>query len=363
MKKLKILFVLLSVVLFSCSLALEKNILIESNFPLRQSYIFSVDEVVQKVAVTDTWFAIYTPGKLTGVEIETQATLWSLDSSVRADTESEFQIIDDTLIAASTNQVFLVNKSGQKLEINLEPKEEDIIRLIALYPNYLYVIRGPNWRLEVYDFHRNVKLWSMLVGRGGADVFYDDSQNIAYVTTRDNFFHALNNTTGEVVWKQDRSSLHSAFEKEILYAVAIGSDKDTFRFSAFDVNSQKELWENEIPSIAQIYELTIIDKFLIASGSEGLIAIDKSNGNVIWRTPTGEKFYTRPIEFDGVIYAKGASHTVYAISPRNGDFVGFVRLEAGGDIQPMHEIFSGVYKFNDGILFNTRNAIVVYRTR
>jgi len=307
--------------------------------------------------------ATYSSGKVTAWDVETQKTLWSIDLPVRADKDSEFQISNDILIAASTDQIFLVNKLGEKEELNLLSEGENIVRLVAIYPNYIYVIRGYDWRLEAYDISQNALLWTTYVGRGGCDVFYDASKNIAYVTTRDKSIHAFDNATGKVVWEQDRSSLHSAFEEGILYTVEHTNDTNTFQFSAFDVESQKELWKKDITPITHVYKLTIIDKFLIASERAGLIALNKSSGDEVWQTDTGEPFYTRPVEFDDIIYAKGLSRAVYAISPANGDIIGFVKLEKTRSIQPYYESIAGVFKLKDGIVLNTRNAVLIYKNK
>jgi len=355
----------LLIILPSCGSDLENRILVESNFPLKQVQNFSVNESIEKIAVSDTWIATYSSGKVTAWDVETQKTLWSIDLPVRTDKDSEFQISNDILISASTDQIFLVNKLGKKEELNLLSEGENIVRLVAIYPDYLYVIRGYDWRLEAYDISQNALLWTTYVGRGGCDVFYDVSKNIAYVTTQDNSIRAFDNATGKVVWEQDRSSLHSAFEGDVLYTVEHTSEKNKFRFSAFDVENQKELWKKDITPITHVYKLTIIDKFLIASERGGLIALNKSSGAEVWQTDTGEPFYTRPVEFDDVIYAKGPSFTVYAISLSDGDVIGFVQLESENPIfaQPKYEVLTGVYNLKDGIAVNTRNAVVIYKAK
>ncbi len=363
-KTISSLLVLL-IILPSCGSNLETRTPVDSDFPLKQVQIFPATEAVEKVAVSDTWIATYSSGKVTAWDVETQKTLWSIDLPVRTDKDSEFQISNDILISASTNQIFLVNKLGEKEELNLLSEGENIVRLVAIYPNYIYVIRGYDWRLEAYDISQNALLWTTYVGRGGCDVFYDASKNIAYVTTRDKSIRAFDNATGKVVWEQDRSSLHSAFEEGILYTVEHTNDRNTFRFSAFDVEGQKELWKKDITPITHVYKLTIIDKFLIASERGGLIALNKSSGDEVWQTDTGEPFYTRPVEFDDVIYAKGPSFTVYAISPSDGDVIGFVQLESENPIfaQPKYEVLTGVYSLKDGIAVNTRNAVVIYKAK
>lgn len=365
MKTTRTIFTLLmlSTILLSCNISEGQEASIELDFPLEQVQNLPTNEAIEKIAVSDTWIATYSSGKVTAWDVETRKTLWSIALPVRTDNDSEFQIINDILVAAYTDQIFLVNKLGQKSELDLPPEEGGITRLVAIYPSYIYVIRGYDWRLEAYDISQNALLWTTYVGRGGCDVFYDASKNIAYVTTRDKSIHVFDNTTGKVVWERDRSSLHSAFEEGILYTVEHTNDTKMFRFSAFDVESQKELWKKDITPITHVYKLTIIDQLLIASESDGLIALNKSSGDESWRIDTGEPFYTRPVEFNDVIYVKGLSRAVYAISPANGDIIGFVKLEKTRSIQPYYESIADVFKLKDGIVFNTRNAVVIYKTK
>jgi outer membrane protein assembly factor BamB len=367
MRTKKTLFVLgvLLIILPACGSDRKTRTPVESNFPLKQVQIFPSEEVIQKIAVSNSWIATYSSDKMTAIDTETQKILWSINFNVFTDFDSEFQISNDTLIAAATDQILLVDKSGSRRTLNLEPKGGNITRLVAIYPNHIYVIRGYDWTLEAYDTSQNTLLWTTHVGRGGADVFYAASKNIAYVSTRDKGIRAFDNSTGKVIWEQDRSSLQSAFEGGVLYTVEHTNNTNTFRFSAFNVESQKELWKQEITSITHVYKLTIIDKLLIASENDGLMALNKSNGEEVWKTDPGEPLYTRPVEFDDAIYVKGPSFTVYAISPSNGDVIGFVQLEKENPIfvQPKYEVLTGVYGLNDGIVVNTRNAVVIYKAK
>ena len=198
----------------------------------------------------------------------------------------------------------------------------------------------------------------------GTDVFYDELKNIVYVTTNDYSIRAIDNSTGKILWTQDRHSLSATYETGILYSVEDLGDKDVIRFSAFDVETQKELWQQDVSPLKSVLKLTIIDNLLIASGSKGLIALDKSTGDLVWRTNVGETFYSRPVKFNDVLYAKGPSRKIYAISPTDGNVIGYVKLEnANSIIENTNEIRAGVYKLDDGIVFNTRNAVYIYKLK
>ena len=275
-------------------------------------------------------------------------------------------MVNNSLIAASQDQIILVDKQGQKKEISLEPIKGpiNIIKVASVYPNYIYVIRGPDWTLEVYDISKHTMIWKMFVGRGFGNVFYDPSNNVAYITTDDSL-RAFDNLSGKLLWKMDEGIFPRGvfFEEDVLYIPEQTSLENAFRLADIDAATQKKLWEKDIVRRPNYKgsKRTIIDDLLIFSGY-GMIAIDKSNGEKVWEiNGVGEDFSTVPVEFDGVIYTMGiASSTVFAISFNDGSLIGTANLESDSLIG---RSFESIYSLKDGIVFNARNAVVIYKTK
>jgi outer membrane protein assembly factor BamB len=69
---------------------------------------------------------------------------------------------------------------------------------------------------------------------------------------------------------------------------------------------------------------------------------------------------SEPVDYDGVIYDRGTSRTVYAISPDDGNFVGYVTLESSEAVEPMYKLISGVQRIRKGIVFNTSHDVWIY---
>lgn len=194
-----------------------------------------------------------------------------------------------------------------------------------------------------------------------AEISLDTSNNTVYIGTTDSI-RAVNNINGEILWEQQKSSLYSTFEAGILYLCDEINDRTILRIFALDVKTQKELWHIDVSSIAPIYNLTILSDLLIVNGMSGEIALNKTKGNQVWQND--ETFVTKPVELHHIIYAKGSSHQVYAISPENGDVIGDVKLEdANPFIQQGYEVVAGVYKIQDGIVFNTEHEVVIYKSK
>jgi outer membrane protein assembly factor BamB len=240
---------------------------------------------------------------------------------------------------------------------------DSIIKLFSLYPDYVFVVRF-DWTLEAYDISQNERLWTLPAGRGSVDVFYDHPTKTAYITSRTEPMRAIAVETGKINWREDKNSLYSAFEDNMIYTVVDKSNGNSYRLSGFNVENQTEVWSRGTSFSTYVYNLAIVGDLLIVCGDKGLLAVDKSSGDDVWHILSDEEFQAKPIEFDDLIYAKSTDLVVYAIDPANGDITGFVKLEEPSAFsQPMFEILSGVYKLEDGILVNTRHAAIIYEPK
>ena len=118
--------------------------------------------------------------------------------------------------------------------------------------------------------------------------------------------------------------------------------------------------------MAKVQDLTVINNLLILSGDMGLIAIDKFSGTQTWdldnKATYGEEFVTSPVEFNNIIYARAIpSGTLYAISISDGKIIGYVRIDDT-------DFFGGTgydspQTLENGILFNIKNAVVIYEAK
>lgn len=355
-------------IIFSCVLV-KTPPLGEHNFPLKQVAKISIEGVIN-IAVGDAWIAVSTPENIVAMDINLQKILWTIKFSV--DGYSKFQIVNDVLFAASQDQIIMVDKQGNEREIALAPLQEtfsssiNIIKLISVYPNYLYVIRGSTWNLEAYDISKNTLLWRKQVGRGISDVSYDSLNQLVYVTVGD-VVYVDDSLTGEFIQKMTRRSKEHLVDG-ILYSLTYldSSNAEThYEISAVDAATQKTLWQNSfvLPANNRVGDFLTFDNLLIFSG-DGMVAFDKSSGEQIWKIDVhtfGEEFYFPPVEFDNVIYAMGnASGTVFAVSKDDGSIIGTANLEQDNFLSAS----SGeIFRLKDGILFTTSNSVVIYKNK
>jgi len=298
MKKTTIIFIL-GLIAVACGITPSQTLPQNQNFPLIGVAEIPSNNKVQKIAVSDTWLAIQDQNNLVGFDLTTQKKLWSIPFHL--DTDSSFSIVNDNLVAASGTQIILINKSGQKSIV----VTANIMQLISVDENFLYVMQSGNWDLAVYDISKNALLWKIPVGRGITNVHLDSSTDIVYVVTTESI-SAFDNISGKLLWQQERGAWYSILNGGVLYLCEPIGQSYSYKLSAINVENRQEIWSKTLSGdIGDTHDLVIIDQMLIVSTIGGLIAIDTQNGNQIWQTAKDDVFYTSPVEFNGTIYAKG----------------------------------------------------------
>lgn len=332
----------------------------DTNFPLKKFQSVPIGETIRDIAIGDTWIAVQTNDSIIGLDIDTFITLWKIDVRVNLFGEG-FEIVGDRLVTISEDQkLILVDRKGNKEEKALDDDVTTVVRIPGIYPDYVYVVGGGYWSLEVYDLAQDKMLWKSKVGRNIGPVFYDPANNIAYLTKGDSIT-AYENSSGKILWKKENVYGSGAlFDSGILYVSASSSTEGSFMLAAIEGINQATLWEKDIvrPADIEASTSTLIGNLLIFIGY-GMFAIDKTDGELVWTVPSiGEEFIETPVEFNGVIYLRENTGTVFAISPEDGTIIGHVKLE---ERDRSDKVYGGVHSLKDGIVFNTKNALVIYK--
>lgn len=355
MKKQKIINLFWILSILSCNMpSISNREYQETNFPLKQYKVFEVRSSIQNVAAADTWFVIQSPSTLMAVDINTGKSIWTKYNFL-SDIESEFLILNDTLYVSSYDKMLTVDKFGNEESINLNSNTGDVIRFIAKYDNYVYLIRGPLWILEAYDISQNNFLWKLSVGKGQTSVFYDKDSGTVYIVTVDSVI-ALNNKTGIELWQRRRKTTYSTFDMGIIYLCSQFYDSSIYKLDTLDTETQNRTWENEIKlqDSVEVHDISVIKNLLLISARNSILALDKTSGEFFWRSSFDDIFYTKPIEFNDILYTKGSSGVIYAISLANGSVLGYKETIK-------NEFVTGIYRLSDGILFNSDTTVYIYK--
>jgi len=350
---------MLGLIVVACGITPSQTLPQNQNFPLIGVAEIPSNDKVKKLSVSDTWLVIQDQNNLVGFDLITQKQLWSVP--FHSDIDSRFSIVNDNLVAASDTQIIVINKSGQKKIV----VTVNIMQLISVDENFLYVMQGANWDLAVYDISKNALLWKIPIGRGITNVNLDSSTGVVYVVTTESV-SAFDNISGKLLWQQESGAWHSTLNSGILYLCKPIGQSNSYKLSAINVENQQEIWSKTFSgNIVYTYGLIVIDPMLIISTIGGLIAIDTQNGNQIWQTAKDDVFYTSPIEFSGTIYAKGLSRKIYAISPDDGKILGYIQMETDEIFlpTPTDEALAGVFLLKDGIAFNTNAAVFLFKAK
>ena len=265
MKKI-ILVLLVCLTMQSCSLYSSPP-LGETKFPLKRVLSLPTEKNVHGIAIGETWIAFYTDDSIIAMNLDMREKLWTTKMKVQ-DYGDSFRMIKNKLIAVSEDQILLIDKDGYRKEISLDLIEapvsiiktqdpNNIIKVMSIYTDYIYVVRGSSWILEAYNISKNTIMWKLPVGRGIGNVLYDSSSDVVYLITDDSI-RAFENLSGRLLWEMNGTFGKSAFDSGILYVREASKDQNTYKMVAIDVHSQKELWMKNItiPQNDGVYDLT-----------------------------------------------------------------------------------------------------------
>ncbi len=336
----------------------------ETNFPLQQVAKVPIEAGVKDIALGDTWIAISTSDdKVVAIDIDTQEILWKVDFSTLPWNKGLF-VDNDNLVAVSSDQIIILDKSGNRKDIEVDEDVKTITEVLEVNSGYIYVIGG-NWNLQAYDYQQNVMLWEKRgLGRGVRDVSYDPENKLVYVTL-DETVYTDDNLTGKTLQEVARHFGEHLIDG-VLYTLTNTSERNEethYTINAVEVKTQKTLWQNsfDLGLNDHVGSLLTVEDILVFSG-DGMVAFNKSSGEQVWKIDVrdfGEGFDAPLVEFDNVIYAMGyASNTVFAVSANDGSIIGTANLEKDGSFGVL---YGEIFRLEDGILFNTSDSIVVYK--
>lgn len=332
----------------------------EENFPLKQSLAFTSSEDIYSIGASNNVLIFSTFGTVQSVDTPTFETIWKIDNFLL---NSEIAFTDGYTVLMSNEEVLLISDKTEIRRLNLSEKRKNNIELTAI-GNYIYVVRGGFWDLEVYDILENKMIWDVKVGRGGADIYYEPSLDIVYVVTY-SAVSAFQNSTGNLLWEREIKVDFSAYANGMLFLVKDDSVSRKYTILTLDTSTGGEVWRSEYKYSLPIYVegIGIFQDTLILNAHYLLVAFDASNGLYKWETSENNAvFYTKPVLLRENLYIKGSNKKVYAVSLNDGEIIGSVQLEPYMNIglMPGYEADSGIYLYRDGIVFKTRDSIVYY---
>lgn len=355
-KKLIPIIMTIFIFVMSCGVFESDKSITHNNFPMKERWSSKFDGAVYKLGVADDWIVVGQSESITAIDTESGKVMWTMDMTL--DTDSLLLISDGSLIAASSSQLFVINKAGEKLHtIKLRPKQST--EVVATYAGYVFVYRRADGLLEAYSIQDETLAWDIITHRGGVSVNFDLSTNAVYITSS-SFVSANKITDGSEIWKKDIVGRTGVLDSDVFYYFSELSPAMGNITSVNELDGS-EFWRIDEPFRIRtaIYNLTIIENLLVASTDYGLIAIDKNNGNELWQSETNDFFYGNPILFDGILYIRGTNtDTIYAINPQNGIYLGYLYL--GNPSIISHREYEFIYKSGSYLIFPYNDTVYAY---
>lgn len=349
-------------VLTSCGVSPEAQTITAEDFPLRERWSVTLDGYrIYGLAVSEDWIAASQSNRITALDTKTGKLLWNLSFPV--DIDSLLLFVNGNLVVAGPDQMLVIDKTGEELStISFDPQDERA-QIVAAYSNYVFVRRVPSWKLEVYDIQTGIEAWEIAAGRGGQSISFDKSTNSVYLTTA-SVISSYDISNGNLIRKIDQNTKTGVLDAGVLFTA---SDANTLQISAVDVNSLDRFWDTPLSAAngvrTTIYNLAVFDNMLIISTNFGLLAIDKKAGHELWQSETDGSFYSAPVFINDVIYERGVDpYTIYAISPTNGEYLGYLRL--GKSLLPVsHSEDSIIYGTGELLFFPYKNTVYAYEPK
>jgi outer membrane protein assembly factor BamB len=151
--------------------------------------------------------------------------------------------------------------------------------------------------------------WVQLYGLSHPNKYRREKQDLDYKSKR-----------GRLFWECETGVFGNAIyssptvKDDILYVSSWNGN-----IAAIDVNSASPLWKRNI-GWSSASSPMVFDEIVYVGCSDGLYALNKNNGAVIWKNTLGT-VSSRPLVFDGRVYCGSHEGIVYAFDARNGEMV------------------------------------------
>jgi outer membrane protein assembly factor BamB len=348
----------------SCGIFPKDQTIKDEDFPLRERWSALLNGFgISRLAVSEDWIVASQSNGVTAIDTKTGNLLWNREFQV--DIDSQLLFVNGNVVVASLDQMKVLNKSGEELTTVRFDSGDESAKIVAGYSEYIFVRRVPSWSLEVYHIPTGQLVWEIPFGRGGMSVSFDDNTNVVYLTSA-NYVRAYDISSGDLIWKIDRNTDNGALDMDVLfYSSDLAENEKILQVSAVDVQSLNVLWDAQIPYGVRttIYNLAIFDNMLLVGTNFGLLALDKKDGHELWQSQTNDSFFGEPVVINDVIYERSAGeYTIYAISPTNGQYLGYLRL--GKSSLPIsHSDDSIIYATGEVLIFPDKNTVYAYEPR
>lgn len=142
----------------------------------------------------------------------------------------------------------------------------------------------------------------------------------AYIPCRGPYLLAMG-FDGRRQWKYDGSPQEMWLNQTpIVYQDKLYAVSNNGRVLAFDLETGRLLWQKKVQTTTELVSpLGISEAGLYLATTEQLCALEFQRGDYLWRYPLENQQMTRPVVYQGIVYATGKGHQVVAAHAESGE--------------------------------------------
>jgi outer membrane protein assembly factor BamB len=101
---------------------------------------------------------------------------------------------------------------------------------------------------------------------------------------------------------------------------------------------------------------------LIVGTNFGLLSLDKKDGHELWQSETNDSFDAKPIIINDMLYARATNTSmIYAISPADGRYLGYLKLGESSLLGISHPEYDILYQTGEFLIFPFENTVYAYQ--
>jgi outer membrane protein assembly factor BamB len=144
------------------------------------------------------------------------------------------------------------------------------------------------------------------------------SNSMVYIGTSDNYFHAIDATSGALLWQYrsegSRFSLSSpTYYNGTIYVGAI--DRNVY---AFDPATGAIRWQHQLPEGIESDAVVADGILYVGCNDDHLYALNAADGSMLWKFRTGANISSSPVISEGKVYFGSSDGNLYALQARTG---------------------------------------------
>jgi outer membrane protein assembly factor BamB len=192
----------------------------------------------------------------------------------------------------------------------------------AVSKKHLLVVKSS--ALNAYNTKTGDIEWSIHLGRGKEDVFYDEKKNLVYLFLGTQT-KTINDENGDVVSEKDlRMPSELTFQDGVVYFM---EEEPKITLNAFDISAQNLIWQADLNYPSEY--LFIWKEKIIGVSNETITSMDRKSGDKNWSYMLPWGYYRPPVCIGSTMFLRNTEiEQVIALDLNQGNILGRLNLPA-----------------------------------